>query len=201
MDQPTDTHNSQQAQSQPASAAEQLPAQLPKHISLDKWADSGFYWSGKMSTQQLPRLQPLLSEQAVTGDLTVSCRLFHHNQLLWLHMSASAEIFLTCQRCLQPMQMMLDTDKQLAILPDESVLSLLDDDSDYLFVTEVCYVSGAQQMLPLLSLIEDEILLDVPLSPKHAHCDMVVSQAGVAIDEQEDNPFAALAALKGRLTS
>jgi hypothetical protein len=50
----------------------------------------------------------------------------------------------------------------------------------------------------LLSMIEDELLVDLPLAPKHDDCEMAVTEVGElpeAVAEKE-NPFAVLASLK-----
>ena len=55
--------------------------------------------------------------------------------------------------------------------------------------------------LDLRELIEDELLLALPLVPRHAHCPEPLPRAFVedpAVDPA-DNPFAALAVLKGGL--
>ena len=47
-------------------------------------------------------------------------------------------------------------------------------------------------------MIEDELLVDLPLAPKHDDCEMAVTEVGElpeAVAEKE-NPFAVLASLK-----
>ena len=48
--------------------------------------------------------------------------------------------------------------------------------------------------------MEDELLLKIPLAAKHDDCEMAITQVGELPEEQEvENPFAALVALKGKL--
>ena len=52
----------------------------------------------------------------------------------------------------------------------------------------------------LLSLIEDELLLLMPLSPKHESCEHKHQPAVEdVVEEKRDNPFDVLASLKGKL--
>jgi uncharacterized protein len=60
----------------------------------------------------------------------------------------------------------------------------------------------------LAALIEDEAILALPISPRHAHCEAAADvrtaapEAGAAAGEtRRPNPFAALAPLKGRRKS
>lgn len=95
---------------------------------------------------------------------------------------------LRCQRCLEPLDTKLDIASDFFIVSDESAIPSSEeegDDKDYL-------VADAQ--LQVLSLIEDELLLALPLAPMHEteHC-----SAGNRLNELKPaNPFAILEALK-----
>ena len=74
---------------------------------------------------------------------------------------------------------------------DEATAQLLDEDSDV-------DVLVSSRQFDLVALIEDELLMDMPIVPMHAQCPVpVVLQAGeVQAPAERPNPFAALAALK-----
>jgi len=114
----------------------------------------------------------------------------------WLHLQASATVSLTCQRCLQPVQEHLSLSRSFLFVRDEELAASLDADSedDVLALT---------RHLDALELVEDELLLSLPLVPRHETCPqpLPVTTAELPEDEVEEerpNPFAALAALKGR---
>ena len=74
------------------------------------------------------------------------------------------------------------------------------EEQDYLLLEEVVDHQFPQRLLPLKKLFEDELLLKTPLAPKHDDCEMSVEQFGdIPEEEESENPFAALSALKGKL--
>lgn len=113
----------------------------------------------------------------------------------WLHLEASATVQLTCQRCLQPVQEQLSLSRWFRFARDEAQAAELDMDSD----DDVLAMTRA---FDAHELIEDELLLSLPLVPRHEECpqplpvpdDELVDQA----EEERPHPFAALAALKGK---
>ena len=76
--------------------------------------------------------------------------------------------------------------KQSAILEAEARLESACEDDDTLDAVM------ADPAFDVLALIEDEVLLGLPMAPRHAHCEADIRPAGSG----KPNPFAALAALK-----
>ena len=94
----------------------------------------------------------------------------------------------------------LTDDYDIALLNDDSQIRLIDDEQDHLLLDEIITEQTPERLLPLKKLVEDEILLKVPMAPKHDDCEMATTQFGEIPEEAEsENPFAALAALKGKL--
>ncbi|WP_227429890.1 YceD family protein [Psychrobacter sp. I-STPA6b] len=172
---------------------------LPKSIVLDKWEESGFSWSGDIVPAIFPRLVELVDAEHQQVVIQLTCELVKEDNVNWLKMSFVGELWVCCQRCLQPLMIDVTYDTRLALLYDETQSSLLDEEVDYVLLDEVLVTKHHQRVLPLSDLIEDELLLNVPLSAKHDDCDMVVEQVGEIEEEEADNPFAALAVLKDEL--
>lgn len=172
---------------------------LPKSIVLDKWKDSGFTWQGKISPTQFSRLAQVLDTSVEQQPLELDCRLEKTQGVLWLDFDIQGEISLTCQRCLAPYALDVTSAHHIALLEDEAQASILDDEVDYVLLDEITEDQRGEILLPLANILEDEILLDVPLSPKHEDCEMATEQVGELPEEENENPFAALAALKGKL--
>lgn len=89
----------------------------------------------------------------------------------------------------------------MAILENEGqigYLMALDETADYVLLDEVC-PSGERRMLPVTDLLEDELLLAIPLSPRHEDCEMLRDNPVEVSDEPTHNPFAVLGQLKGKL--
>lgn len=112
----------------------------------------------------------------------------------WLHLEADAEVALTCQRCLQPVRLPVSSERSFRFVRDEARAAELDMDSE----DEVLALTRS---LDLRELVEDELLLELPVVPRHEVCPqpLRVPEDDVSQEEVEPerpNPFAALAALK-----
>lgn len=94
-----------------------------------------------------------------------------------------------CQRCLQEMPVKVDSDFSLVVVQGLDEAELLDEELDPLMVEE----KGTS----LLDLVEDELLLALPVVPLHASCNgMQFDDEPIIAEEPKENPFAALKALK-----
>lgn len=82
---------------------------------------------------------------------------------LWLAIQVEAPVWLSCQRCLQPLAVDLALDRRLRFVHGESQAAALDAESD----DDVLALSRS---LDLRELVEDELLLGLPLVPRHDHC-------------------------------
>lgn len=143
---------------------------------------------GSLSLLELPRLHDLVTE--VTGELHFHLRGFLGERgQPRLHLEVSGVLFLACQRCLGAVEEHLDIESLLELIPEDSEptqAELEDDNLDFL------PVAG---MLDIKALVEDEILLALPVAPSHEVCGL---PSGASTGERP-NPFAALAGLKGKL--
>ena len=173
---------------------------MPEHISLDKWADTGFEWSGEVNPNSFERLATTLSTEHDQSNTQLNAELYRRNNVLHLAFTLTGDVWLTCQRCLQPIAIDLSDDYDIALLENESQVRLVNDEQDYLLLDEIVTEQSPERLLPFKKLVEDEILLKTPMAPKHDDCEMSVEQFGEIPEEEEnENPFAALASLKGKL--
>ncbi len=111
---------------------------------------------------------------------------------LWVHLKASTSVTLQCQRCLQPVDVPVAADRSFLFVHGEDAAAALDAESE----DDVLAVSRA---FNLQDLIEDELLLELPLVPRHEVCPQPLRALSEELPEDEDpapHPFAALAALK-----
>ncbi len=177
----------------------ELLATIPENISLDKWADTGFEWTGKIMPTQFERLNALLTDEHEQSKLQLDASLYRQNNVLHLSFKLIGDVWLTCQRCLQPVAIDLTDNYDIALLDDDSQVSLVDEEQDYLLLDEIITEQTPERLLPFKKLIEDEMLLKTPMAPKHDDCEMEVEQVGDIPEEEVENPFAALSALKGKL--
>jgi uncharacterized protein len=110
---------------------------------------------------------------------------------VWLHLGAAATLQLECQRCLGPVETALRIERAMRFVDGEKQAAELDAESedDVLALT---------RSLDLRELVEDELLLALPLVPRHAQCPqpLVAPDTPIGDEPPEASPFAALAALK-----
>lgn len=176
------------------------PTAMPTEIALDKWADIGFEWQGVVPITQFERLADEIDSM---GDdtLDVSFSLKNKHGLLWLDYHIEATLLVPCQRCLTPMAVNISNDYRLAILENEDKIGYLhaiDADAEYVLIGEICE-PDVRKMLPISDLLEDELLLAIPLSPRHKDCELLTDSVGELPDTPKENPFAMLEQLKGKL--
>lgn len=112
----------------------------------------------------------------------------------WLHLHAHATFPMTCQRCLTPVDVPLDVDRSFRFVADEATAEAHDDDCEEDLL-------AFSREFDLRELIEDELLMALPVVPKHDECPSTVSMASSDDDFEEanaakPNPFAALAGLR-----
>jgi uncharacterized protein len=119
----------------------------------------------------------------------------------WLHIEADATVSMQCQRCLQPVAMRVEVDRWLRFVPGgEAAAAALDADSED-------DVLPLQRATDVQMLIEDELLLELPLVPRHEVCSQPLPMSAgeaelAALEDLDDgpaerpNPFAVLAGLK-----
>ena len=111
-----------------------------------------------------------------------------------IHLVAGAELPLTCQRCMGEVLTPVAVDRHFIFVDDEDTAAALDDESD----------DDVLAMAPdfdLHGLIEDELLMALPLVPRHGECPQGVRLSAQSADfdaaqDEKSSPFAALAALK-----
>lgn len=112
---------------------------------------------------------------------------------MWLELQAEADVPLQCQRCLQAMNEALRVQRRFRFVRGEEEALRLDEESED-------DVLALPARLDLLEFLEDELILALPIVPRHDECPTPLPVA-VQHDEEEapaPKPFAALAALRGR---
>ncbi len=158
---------------------------------------------GSISISDLPRLSAeCASAEGVLGwSLEGGTSKVGHPHLI---LKVTGEVQLMCQRCLGNFTFHIDSVSELILAKNDEhadeIEALIDDD-------EIDVVLGSKTF-DIKDLIEDEALLAIPQSPKHAVCpDVVVDSSDslvspVAAIEAEaskkESPFAVLKKINGR---
>lgn len=113
---------------------------------------------------------------------------------IWLHVQANVTLPLTCQRCLGPVDSVVSVSRSFRFVASESDAEQQDDDCEE-------DVLALNPEFKLSELIEDEILMELPLVPRHDECPSEVVMAAEdanfeAASAEKRNPFAVLAKLQ-----
>lgn len=100
---------------------------------------------------------------------------------------ATAEVLLSCQMCLEPVRLAINAEVDVLLHADPAVL-----ETQPLAQDTHCYTEGE---VDIADLIEDQLLLELPMVPRHAGEDCSAALEYTAPAEPEEprpGPFAAL---------
>ncbi len=122
-------------------------------------ARTGEVMSGEYPVSALSRLQDLLAGDEGTVRYQLSGEMAAGRPALRLRIDA--ELSMVCQRCLEAYAQTLHVDNVMSVARDERELALWEQD-DPLIDAQV-----ADPRLDVRSLVEDEILLSLPIMPRH----------------------------------
>ncbi|ODU10918.1 MAG: hypothetical protein ABS84_01855 [Rubrivivax sp. SCN 71-131] len=173
----------------------------PRRLDVRALARAGGELAGQWPLAGFERLCASLragDDGAVPGQVTWSARgaevpVRGGASQTWLHLQARAPLPLACQRCLGPMIEQAQIARSYQFVADEAAAQALDGEVEH----EVLVL---ERELDLHALAEDELLLDLPLVPRHAACPQPLPGAddAAAAAAVPESPFAALAALRNK---
>lgn len=118
----------------------------------------------------------------------------HHHPEVWVHLDADAVMPLVCQRCLHPVDVPLQVQRSFRFVADEATAAAEDDESEEDLL-------ALSRSFDLLELVEDELLMELPVAPRHEVCPESVKMSATdpdfeAATAEKENPFAVLGRLK-----
>jgi uncharacterized protein len=160
---------------------------LPVFVEPLRYADEGKSLQGEMSIAEMDRLQALLSRNQAWVKININ---FAVDELKnkFIQGQVQADLSLTCQRCLQSMTVSVTSDFLLGLVVNQKQADELSQEYEPMIVTA--------KSVKLAAIIEDELLLALPIAP--AHSDPQCSTFGIEhtlVNEQElagANPFSVL---------
>ena len=163
---------------------------MPGHLIIDAidFARNAGVHHGKISISELGRLQDYLVGNCGELKYTVAGTLSKSAKPV-LQITVQGPINLQCQRCLGELKHVLDVRTDLLLASNESELCRFDED-------ESIDVILARSDMDVLALIEDEIILSLPISPRHRESECAIIKAGSGDTAGKKTPFSALAHLK-----
>lgn len=164
---------------------------LPLTIDPIKAAQKKLDYIGCYAAKGLTRVESPKSD--------VECGLsfyFDEQKICVIGINAKVTLELVCQRCFKAFVTNVHVNNKLSPVKNDIQAEALPDYYEPVFINEFGEVD-------LLVLVEDEIILSLPIVPLHdsKHCE--VSEANmvfgdISVEDEKPNPFAILASLKNK---
>jgi len=168
-----------------------LAGRAPARFDALKLAESGGTLAGELDPTQLPRLVDRLAPAVDAAGARIAWRIAGGHDALGhpaLTLALEGTVFLVCQRCLRSFAAPVVQQTELLLARDELELARLD--------AEEPEVVLAGALLDPVTLVEDELLLSLPFSPRHAKDQCVAAAPAAAAAQAVPSAFAQLAGLK-----
>ena len=162
---------------------------IPQKIRVSAAVARHEHYAGELALETLPKLSGLLAEQA--GAVQVDVRFSTLAGVPALTGGIEGPLLMECRRCGKPYGMTLRHELDLRLVAsEEEEVRLMQDCEPY-------WVQDDQ--LVLKDLLEDELLLALPMLPRCDSCENIVNGAVESAPDREprrENPFAALKKFK-----
>lgn len=158
----------------------------PQRVDVQAQARAGVVWQGALAVASLPRLAASLRDTAGAIDVGLRWDLDRRGRAQ-LQLRLGGVMPLVCDRCGKGVDYPLAVDRPFFFVGSERELAAIAiDDSP-----EEALLGSAS--FDWMELVEDEAILELPISPRHDRCRRPdVLPAGAAAREMAPNPFSVL---------
>lgn len=171
----------------------------PTHLDVKAFAQAASAIAGRDLLSKYPRLMEETKGQgadriiswSARGELRIDVAAAEQ---VWLHLTVDASLPLICQRCLGPADIVVCVNQSFRFVDSEDAAAAQDEEAE----EDVLVLS---RDFSLAGLIEDEVLMALPVIPRHEKCP--VAPKLVAVDPgfeaaagEKVSPFAVLAKLR-----
>lgn len=171
--------------------------QLPAYVDTRKVFLQEADVAGQVALDRLPRfLKVLVNDQAAVEVALKFARGIQGRRQITGELTARAQV--TCERCLEPVEIQLSESIQLVLLESESEAAALEPEWDP-------WLSDHYK-LQLAELVDEQVILALPIVNLHREKDCIEAlgyqqaaepgEQGAADTDGAENPFAVLKALK-----
>ncbi len=146
---------------------------------------------GTVSLSQLDGLRSYLASDAGDIEMTLQFQRDEMNRAVAVGQVQANAIEVTCQRCLEPVQLMLQADINIVMVASDEQAAKIEKNTNHQLET---WVVGDGQ-LNVAQLVDQELVLSLPLVSYHASCSVKTEYGDKVQAEQKTNPFDVLAEL------
>ena len=163
--------------------------ELPRSIDIGRLAAGEHAWTGTLAGESLPRIHEIGgSASEVAGSITLTVGHQHPG----CRGDCRAVVTMDCERCHSPVSLAVEVAFDLIVVD-----RIAEADS---YDAETPVVVAPRGWLDVITVLEDEIILGLPLIPMHEdmNCDGGQRQFGPADEPApvRENPFQVLESLK-----
>jgi len=167
---------------------------LPQKVDPFRFADHATHLQGHLLVEGMLRLRSSLSQ--VTGDVALQMQFgVDEQRIRFLRGQFSTQLMLQCQRCLGPFSQEVKGHFVLGIVHTEEEADQLPKGYDPLIVKD--------GILVLQDVIEDELIINLPIVPMHLLSDCKVTtplamNTTQAAGPGKENPFTVIESLRSK---
>jgi uncharacterized protein len=163
---------------------------LPEHINAFRYCEKRLKINGLIKLSQLSRVKDsLLSD---VGEVSVNLTFgIDEQHTKYMRGQLNTTVLLQCQRCMQPFSCEIMSDFALGLVNTFDEANILDKQYEPVLLKE--------GELVLIEAIEDEIILNLPIIPKHKPQECKTSLPLLDLEGEQkkvNNPFLVLELLK-----
>jgi uncharacterized protein len=170
---------------------------LPKLVDVRKLIQKSAEISAQEPVANMQRLAGLLADDKAVADIQLSFYI-DESRFRKIEGRVTADVAVICQRCMEPVKVSIEANVNLAVVWSEEDAKQLPKDMDP-------FIAG-EEPVELLNLVEDELMLNLPIVSYHPEQECTGNSRYSSVDEaaeaqqrdqqHEDNPFKILEQLK-----
>ena len=154
-------------------------------IHLDRLSERPTVWEGTFVPADLERLEDSLADDRGELDYRITAQLDPQRRKV-VSCIIKGFVFLTCQTTLEAFRHEISVRDQLVLVDSEEMLPAIEEESD---AEDYMVADGP---IDVLDLVEEEVLLALPMVPRRPGVAKVDKPAAA----KPESPFAALASLR-----
>ena len=165
---------------------------IPQYIKANAGLTRSSQYAGEIDPASLERLSSELVQPGST--LKAQLGLERDRQGSWLRGHVDGGLWLNCQRCLNAFEWPVDVDVELRLVQSEAEEARVLEQADPFLVED--------DRLPLVEIVENEVLLSLPMMPRCSECEAAAADEAEApakkvesepeMVQRKPNPFAQL---------